>query len=96
VTLMAGTDRGAELPRRVPGAAPAGPSSPVSSAAPTLTEELRQRMLAVVKAERAEAAAREQERAAENRTTELPQRVRPLEPAPSNDLVRDKHQGRSG
>ena len=83
VTLMAGTDRGAELPRRVPGAAPAGPSSPVSSAAPTLTEELRQRMLAAVKAERAEAAAREQERVAENRTTELPQRVRPLEPATS-------------
>ena len=52
---MAGKGRGAELPRRVPGTAPADPVSPV---APVLSEELRQRMLAAVMAERAEAAAR--------------------------------------
>jgi hypothetical protein len=81
VTLMAGTDRGAELPRRVP----AGPFSPVPSAAPTLSEELRQRMLAAVKAERAEAAARAQERAAGDRTTELPRLARPPESATSKE-----------
>jgi hypothetical protein len=78
---MAGTDRGAELPRRVP----AGPFSPVPSAAPTLSEELRQRMLAAVKAERAEAAARAQERAAGDRTTELPRLARPPESATSKE-----------
>ncbi len=37
LTRMAGKDRGAELPRRVPGAAPAGPPSPVPPAAPALS-----------------------------------------------------------
>ena len=78
---MAGTERGAELPRRVP----TGPSSPAPSAAPTLSEELRQRMLAAVKAERAEAAAREQERAAGDRMTELPRLARPPESATSKE-----------
>jgi len=77
---MAGKDRGAELPRRVPGAAPAGPPSP-----PALSEELRQRMLAAVQAERAEAAARKQERAAGDRTTGLPRRVSPPESAASKE-----------
>ena len=81
VTLMAGTDSGGELPRRVP----AGPSSPVPSAAPTLSEDLRQRMLAAVKAERAEAAAREQEHAAGNRTTEQPRLGRPPESVTSKE-----------
>ena len=75
---MAGKDRGAELPRRVPGTAPAGPPSPVP---PVLPEELRMRMLAAVTAERTEAAAREQERAAEDQTTGPPRRVRPPESA---------------
>jgi hypothetical protein len=85
---MAGKDRGAELPRRVPGTAPAGPPSPappVPPVAPVLPEELRQRMLAAVMAERAEAAAREQERAAQDRTADPPRRVRPPEPAASRE-----------
>ena len=79
---MAGKDRGAELPRRVPGTAPAGPPSPVP---PVLPEELRQRMLAAVTAERTEAAAREQERAAGDQTTGPPRRVRPPESAASKE-----------
>ncbi len=56
---MADKNRGGELPYRVPAAARAGPLSPV---VPVLSEELRQRMQAAVKAERAEAAAaREQD-----------------------------------
>jgi hypothetical protein len=82
---MAGKDRGAELPRRGPGAAPAAPPSPVSPVAPALPEEARQRILAAVKVERADAAAREQERAAEDRTTGLPRRARPPESATSKE-----------
>jgi len=73
---MAGKDRDAELPRRVRGPGRAGPLSP---ATPVLPEELRQRMRAAVQAERAQAAAREQQCAAVDRTTELPRRVRPPE-----------------
>ena len=51
---MADDNRGGELPQRVPGAARAGLLSP---AAPVLPAELRQRMQAAVRAERAQAAA---------------------------------------
>jgi hypothetical protein len=71
---MAGKDRGAELPRRIRGAAWTGPLSPVI---PVLSPELRQRMQAAVKAERAEAVAREQERAARDQAAEPPRRVPP-------------------
>jgi hypothetical protein len=74
---MAGKERGTELPHRIPGAAWTGPLSPVAPAAPVLSPELRQRMQAAVKAEQAEAAAREQERAARDRTTEPSQQVPP-------------------
>jgi hypothetical protein len=93
---MAGKDRGAELPRRVRGAAPAGPPSPVPPTAPALSEELRQRILAAVKAERAEAAAREQERTAEDRTTELPRCVRPSESATSKEAGPESRSPASG
>jgi hypothetical protein len=79
---MADKDRGAELPQRVAGTAQAGPGSPVAL---TLSEELRQRMQEAVRAERAEAAADEQQRAAEDRTTELPRRLRPSDSAVSKE-----------
>ena len=66
---MAGKDRGAELPRRIRGAAWTGS---LSSAAPVLSPGLRQCMQAAVKAERADAVAREQQRTAGNRTAEPP------------------------
>jgi hypothetical protein len=97
---MAGKDRDAELPRRVRDRGRAGPLSP---AAPVLTEELRQRMRAAVQAERAQAAAREQEHAARDRTSELPRRARPPESAagtkaapeasPPADGANGKHTG---
>jgi len=74
---MAGKERGTELPHRIPGAAWTEPFSPVAPVAPVPSPELRQRMQAAVKAERAEAAAREQERAAGDRTTEPSQQVPP-------------------
>jgi hypothetical protein len=74
---MAGKERGTELPHRIPGAAWTEPLSPVAPAAPVPSPELRQRMQAAVKAERAEAAAREQKRAAGDRTTEPSQQVPP-------------------
>ena len=67
---MAGKDRGAELLRRVRGAAWTGPLSP---AAPVL----RQCMQAAVKAERAGTVAREQQRAAGNRMAGPPRQVPP-------------------
>jgi hypothetical protein len=79
---MAGKDRGTELPRRIRGAAWTGPLSPV---APVLSPELRQCMRAVVKAERADAAARDQDRAAGNRTAGPPWRVAPSGPAASGE-----------
>jgi hypothetical protein len=79
---MADKDRGAELPQRVPGAAQAGPVSPVAL---TLSEELRQRMQEAVRAERTEAAADEQERAAGDRTTEMPGRLCPSASAVSEE-----------
>jgi hypothetical protein len=82
VTRMADKDQGAELPQRVPGTAQVGPVSPV---APPLSEELRQRMQQAVRAERAEAAADEHERAAEDRTIELPGRLRPSDSAVSEE-----------
>jgi hypothetical protein len=84
---MAGKDRDAELPRRARGPGRAGPLSPDSPAAPVLSEELRQRMRAAVQAERAKAAAREQERAAGDRTTELLRRVRPPESAADKEAA---------
>jgi hypothetical protein len=64
---MAGRDQGMGLPHRIRGAAGTGPPAPVVS---VLSPELQQHMQAAVKAERAEAAARYQQRAAEDRTTE--------------------------
>ena len=79
---MAGKDRGAELPRRIRGAAWTGPLSP---AAPGLSPGLRQCMQAAVKAERAGAVAREQQRAAGNRTAEPPRRTPRSGPAASQE-----------
>ena len=79
---MADTDRGAELPQRVPGAVRAGPVSPIALALP---EELRQRIQAAVLAELAEADAGEQERASQDRTTDLPGRERPPESVVSEE-----------
>jgi hypothetical protein len=78
---MAGIDRDAGLPRRVPGTAWTWPLSQVAPVRPALPEELRQRMVAAVKAERAEAAAHEQERAAGDRTPGTPRHVRPPQSA---------------
>ena len=82
---MAGKDRGTELPHRIRGAAWAGPLSPVAPVMPVLSPELRQRMQAAVKAELAEAVAREQERAAGDRTAEPPRRIPPSTSAASRD-----------
>ena len=79
---MAGKDRGAELPRRIRGAAWTGS---LSSAAPVLSPGLRQCMQAAVKAERADAVAREQQRAAGNRTAESPRRTPRSGPAASQE-----------
>ncbi len=79
---MADTDRGAELPQRVPGAVRAGPVSPIALALP---EELRQHIQAAVIAELAEADAGEQERASQDRTTDLPGRERPPESVVSEE-----------
>jgi hypothetical protein len=76
---MAGTDRSAELPQRVPGAARVRPVSPVAL---TLPEELRQRIQEAVRAERAE------ERPAEDRMTDLLERPRRPEPAVSKEAGR--------
>lgn len=74
---MAGDDRGKELPQRIPGAAGAGPLSPV---VPVLSPELRHHMRAAVTAERAETAAREQEDTARHRADEP---LRPVLPSRS-------------
>jgi hypothetical protein len=79
---MAGKDRGAELPRRVRGAAWTGPLSP---AAPVLSPGLRQCMQAAVKAERADTVAREQQRAAGNRMAGPPRQVPPSGSAASQE-----------
>jgi hypothetical protein len=74
---MADKDQGLVLPQRVPGAARAWPASPVPPIAPALPEELRRRMQAAVKAERARVVGSVQDRAAGVRTASLPTRVRP-------------------
>jgi hypothetical protein len=79
---MAGKDRGTELPHRIRGAAWTGALSPV---VPVLSPELRQCMQAAVKAERADAVAREQGRGAGNRTAEPPRRVLPSTSAASEE-----------
>jgi hypothetical protein len=80
---MADDNRGGELPQRVPGAARAGLLSP---GAPVLPEELRQRMQAAVRAERAQAAAaRDEQRAAGERTAGRLRRVSPPESAVSRE-----------
>ena len=65
---MGEENRGSELPQRERGTARTGPSRSAPSPSPVLSEELRQRLQAAVRAERAEAS-REQER-----TTESPRR----------------------
>ena len=82
---MAGKDRGTELPHRIRGAAWMGPLSPVAPVVPVLSPQLRQCMQEAVKAERAEAVAREQERGARNRTAEPPRRVLPSTSAASEE-----------
>jgi hypothetical protein len=71
---MAGKDQGMVLPQRVPGAVRAWAAPPV---APALPEELRRRMQAAVKAERARAAGSAQDRVPPVRAASLPTRVRP-------------------
>lgn len=73
---MAGTDRSAELPQRVPGAARVKPVSPLALMLP---EELRQRMQEAVTAERAH------ERAARDRTPDPSERPRRPDPAVSQE-----------
>ena len=87
---MAGKDRGTELPHRIRGAAWTGPLWPVAPVIPVLSPELRQCMQAAVQAERAEAVAREQERAAGDRAVgdraaEPPRRVPPSTAAASEE-----------
>jgi hypothetical protein len=79
---MADTGRLAETPLRVPGATRSGPASPVAL---DLSEELRQRIQAAVQSELTQAAADDQSRVAENRTTELSGRDRPPESPPGNE-----------
>jgi hypothetical protein len=76
---VAGKDRGMELPHRIRGVASTGPLSPT---APVLPPELRHRMQAAVTAERAEAAARERERAARHHAAGPLGHVRPSSSAP--------------
>jgi hypothetical protein len=65
-----GGDRSRELPQRVRGTARGGPDQSTPSASPVLSEELRQRIQAAVKAERNQAAAKEQQGA--TKATEQP------------------------
>jgi hypothetical protein len=55
-----GGDRSRELPQRVRGTTRGGPDQLTASGSPVLSEELRQRLQAAVKAERGETAAKEQ------------------------------------
>jgi len=61
MTRMADEDPSRELPQRVRGAARPGSSVPASSPSPVLSEELRQRMLAAVTAERSGAVTKQDE-----------------------------------
>jgi hypothetical protein len=61
---MGDEDRGNELPQRVPDAPQARPGLPGSPPAPLISAELRQRLEAAVTAERSEASARKQDKAA--------------------------------
>jgi hypothetical protein len=61
MTRMADEDSGRELPQRVRGAARPGSSVPAPSPSPVLSEELRQRMLAAVTAERSGAPTKQDE-----------------------------------
>jgi hypothetical protein len=63
LTCMGDEDPGRELPHRAPGAARGGSAQ---SAAPLLSEEVRQRLRAAVEAERAQAANQEKGRSAES------------------------------
>ena len=58
---MADEDSGRELPQRVRGEARSGSSVPAAPPSPVLSEELRQRMLAAVTAERSGAATKQDE-----------------------------------
>jgi hypothetical protein len=58
---MADEEHGSELPQRVKGAVRGAPPAPAPSFPAPLPEELRQRIQAAIKAERAEAIAQEQE-----------------------------------
>jgi hypothetical protein len=79
-----GGDRGRELPQRVRGTARDGPDLSTPSASPVLSEELRQRLQAAVKAERLRAAATEQQGAA--KATEPPPRA--TVPVPADSQVK--------
>src|ERR1700735_3079947 len=68
-----GGDRRRQLPERVRGTARGGPDQSTPSASPVLSEELRQRIQAAVKAERNQAAATEQQGA--TKATERPPRA---------------------
>jgi hypothetical protein len=61
MTRMTDEDSGRELPQRVRGEARSGSSVPAASPSPVLSEELRQRMLAAVTAERSGAATKQDE-----------------------------------
>jgi hypothetical protein len=87
---MGDEDGSRELPQRSRGAARGGSDRSASSVSPVLSEELRQRIQAAVKAERAEAAANDSQPA-----TELPRQAT-VSPATSAGLFGPSANGNSG
>ena len=79
-----GGDRSQELPQRVRGTTRGGPDQLTPSVSPVLSEELRQRLQAAIKAERDEAAAKEQQDA----TKATEQSQRPTVPGPADSQVK--------
>ena len=80
---MADEDPGRELPQRVRGEARSGSSVPAASPSPVLSEELRQRMLAAVTAERSGAATKQDEAPGSDAPSPKPGRsVRPKAATP--------------
>jgi hypothetical protein len=80
VTALGDENRSRELPQRVRGTARAGPAPP---AQPVLSEELRQRIRAAVRAERGEAVGQDQELASEPErpaTASAPRRTKAASP----------------
>jgi hypothetical protein len=92
---MGDEDRGNELPQRVPDAPQARPGPPDSPPAPLISAELRQRLEAAVTAERSEASAREQHKAAggEMTTPSVRTEIRLDQPGQAAQPVRTPNAG---